>query len=56
MYNKIVARQYGYNWAWGDLPPGRVPEHFKEIKGLIDFVPGAKDGLEKYYTEGESRP
>lgn len=48
MYNKIVARQYGYNWAWGDLPPGRVPEHFKTIKEELEFVPGAKDGLEKY--------
>lgn len=48
MYNKIVARQYGYNWAWGDLSPGRVPDHFKEIKESLEFVPGAKDGLEKY--------
>jgi hypothetical protein len=48
MYNKIVARQYGYNWAWGDLPPGRVPEHFSAIKAELEFVPGAKDGLEKY--------
>lgn len=48
MYNKIIARQYGYNWAWGDLPPGRVPEHFREIKESLEFVPGAKDGLEKY--------
>jgi len=48
MYNKIVARQYGYNWAWGDLPPGRVPEHFKTIKEELEYVPGAKDGLEKY--------
>lgn len=54
MYNKIVSRQYGYNWAWGDLPPGKVPEHFQKTKEELEFVPGAKDGLEEYAEEGET--
>lgn len=49
MYNKIIAKQYGYNWAWDTLP-GKVPDIFKPIKDELEYVPGAKDGLEKYAT------
>lgn len=47
-YNKIIGHQYNYNIHWSMCRPGEVPEHFKEIKRDLEYVPGAKDNLQKY--------
>lgn len=45
---KIISKQYYWNIHWEMCRPGECPEHFKEVKYELEYVPGAKDGLEKY--------
>lgn len=45
---KIISHQMYYNIHWDLCSPGEVPEYFKEIQHECEYVPGAKDGLEKY--------
>lgn len=48
---KIISRQYYWNQWWELCKPGDCPDHFKDIKHELEYVPGAKDGLEKYTND-----
>ena len=48
---KIISKQYYWNIHWEMCRPGECPDHFKEVKHDLEYVPGAKDGLEKYKEE-----
>jgi len=47
---KVISNQYGANYWWNACGINQVPEHFKDIKQKVEYVPGAKDGLQLYDT------
>lgn len=48
LFNKIIGLQCFYNFHWSICKVGQVPPHFKDIQKMCEYIPGAKDGLEKY--------
>jgi hypothetical protein len=43
---KIISKQYFWNIHW-DLPVGKVPDHFRDLKSKCEYIPGVTEEVHK---------